>query len=66
MEREGSDKAFNGIYWECYIFHRQFHTSSALTDHTNSTFHQQQVYHCPNKKPNARNSVSLWSAFFRT
>ncbi|RAL04020.1 uncharacterized protein BO80DRAFT_486265 [Aspergillus ibericus CBS 121593] len=43
-----TSRAFNGKSWECYICHRKFNTSAALSQHLNSTVHKQKLYHCPN------------------
>lgn len=42
-----TNRAFNGDFWECYICHRGFNTSRALTQHLNSPVHKQKAYHCP-------------------
>ncbi|KAK5116325.1 hypothetical protein LTR85_009297 [Meristemomyces frigidus] len=44
-----TDQAWNGHYWECYMCHRDFKTTTALNQHLNSPAHQQKVYHCPNR-----------------
>ncbi|KAJ5655950.1 hypothetical protein N7507_007900 [Penicillium longicatenatum] len=44
-----TNRAHNGYLWECYICHREFNTSRALTQHINSPVHKQKAYHCPNQ-----------------
>jgi hypothetical protein len=45
-----TDRAFNGLSWECYLWHKKFDKKNALNQHLNSPVHKQKVYRCPNAK----------------
>ncbi|KAF2136380.1 uncharacterized protein K452DRAFT_329736 [Aplosporella prunicola CBS 121167] len=59
-----TDRAFNGIAWECYLCHKLFSTCNALNSHANSPVHQQKVYHCPSPKSRCGKQFSTLAALF--
>ncbi|KAJ5369783.1 uncharacterized protein N7496_005875 [Penicillium cataractarum] len=63
VQYQATSRAFNGIYWECYICHKFFNTIHSLNKHLNSPVHQQKVYHCPNKKTCGKEFVTLAGLF---
>jgi len=42
-----TERAFNGIAYECYLCHRTFRTLSALNTHVNSPAHDANEFRCP-------------------
>ncbi|KAJ5935129.1 hypothetical protein N7466_004676, partial [Penicillium verhagenii] len=50
IEYAPTQRAFNGRMWECYVCHKEFFTSRALTQHINSPVHKSKIYHCPNMR----------------
>lgn len=59
VQYQVTSRAYNGTYWECYICHRSFNTSKALSQHLNSPVHQQKVYHCPNRNSCGKEFTTL-------
>ncbi|EGC48252.1 conserved hypothetical protein [Histoplasma capsulatum var. duboisii H88] len=59
-----TDRAYNGLSWECYICHHKFDSKSALNMHVNSPVHKQRVYHCPNSKRKCSKQFSTVAALF--
>ncbi|KAJ5088791.1 hypothetical protein N7456_012407 [Penicillium angulare] len=54
---------YNGNGWECYLCHRAYNTSRALSQHVNSPAHAQQAYHCPNRASCKKHFVTLAALF---
>lgn len=50
VQYSATTNAFNGSYWEYYLYHREFSKKYALNQYLNSPVHKQKVYCCPNTK----------------
>ena len=42
-----TERAWNGLYYECYLCHRTFGSLDALNQHLDSPRHGDKLYHCP-------------------
>ena len=42
-----TERAWNGLHYECYLCHRTFASLPALNQHLNSPRHEDDLYHCP-------------------
>ncbi|KAL7940269.1 hypothetical protein V8C42DRAFT_338026 [Trichoderma barbatum] len=63
VKYSATERAFNGVSWECYICHGKFRASKDLNAHLNSPVHRQKVYHCPNLKECKKQFTTLDALF---
>lgn len=61
---QATSQAYNGRFWECYLCHRNFNTSQALNQHLSSPAHQQNIYHCLNRRTPCRKEFKTLAALF--
>jgi hypothetical protein len=46
-ETMATEKAFNGVNYQCYLCSKTFGALLSLNSHLNSPVHRQKLYHCP-------------------
>lgn len=63
LEYIANENSWNGDGYECYLCHRTFRLLKGLNQHLNSTAHQSNVYHCPNRGSCSKQFVTLASLF---
>ncbi|KAH8681285.1 hypothetical protein BX600DRAFT_17251 [Xylariales sp. PMI_506] len=56
---QANDRAWNGDGYECYLCHSEFRSLNGLNQHLSSPFHQQALYHCPNRLQCGKDFKSL-------